>query len=67
MTVKSENIGQIVNMSQIGIDSRSTQDLIQLALAAPEEDETTQKSFGTLFPCPNIEEITKYSIDQFVG
>ena len=39
MAAKIENIGSIINMSQIGIDSRSTEDLIQLALAAPEDDD----------------------------
>ena len=39
MAAKIENIGSVVNMSQIGIDSRSTEDLIQLALVAPEEDD----------------------------
>ena len=39
MAAKIENIGSVVNISQIGIDSRSTEDLIQLALVAPEEDD----------------------------
>ena len=52
MTVKSENIGQIVNMSQLGIDSRSTQDLIQLALAAPEEDDDYSKELWHFVSLP---------------